>query len=470
MVDSPPEAEPSGSFDRFLTAARSLRRPALALAVAALLLALARAWSFGTEEPPAAYYQDWVVGQALRAGDAGNIYDEDRRVQLAGRAWLDAHREARELGRETLRKQASVYRRYELGTYGTPWLYTTFGWSLTEDYDADQIRFQRVSLACFVVSVIVLTRLAGGSALHAALWALFSITLFAPVDSEIRVGNVNRIQLFLLTLGLVALRMRAPATRSFCAGLVLSLAILFKPSLAAVGLMLSIGWLLTRRFRELGFLAVGAGLGAAAAIGTSSAYFGGSEAWGNWLRELPPLLAEFDHNIRKGNFSLVRIAADGLDFGHSALFAGVFVVGTMSAVLVGRSFGRSGNGTIGSMASGAFWLDCLMVGLGGLMPVLASDLAWYHYYILTLPLFIFVLRPVPAPVGRDRIVGRTVALAALSCVATTPIRPFVGAPGPLVIGALVSFGALCLYGLALYELFDGARRSASANLECGAPT
>ena len=167
------------------------------------------------------------------------------------------------------------------------------------------------------------------------------------------------------------------------------------------------GFMLSGRIKQTALAAAGAVVGGLLAIGLSSEFFPALEAWGNWLREVLLLLAEFDHNVSKGNFSLVRIAENGVGWGSSLAFSLLFVGGVLFVSL--WTLLPTMRGAKGPPPKDGFSLDYLMVGFGCLMPLLAADLAWYHYFILTLPLFIFVLRPQKIRASGSRRAARALA-------------------------------------------------------------
>jgi hypothetical protein len=465
MADSAPVVSPTGQPEAVHPSRRPLpvwlARAALAAAALALVAVLVRAWSLDANVANIDYYQYWLVGRALRAGEAQNIYRREQRVRLAQAGWSDAQLDAQRLGHDTLRRHAADFRKNELGTYSTPWLYTAFAWSSGDDYDADQLRFQRTSLLLFAGSVLLLARMARLSPLATLVLTACLVAGFAPALSEGRVGNVNRIQLALLTLCLLALRGRGSPARWAAAGFVLALAVLFKPNLGAVAALLAFGWLLTRRLRELHWVVLGALAGGILVVGVSSWYFSDAGIWLRWLREVPPLLSEFDHNLRKGNFSLVRVAKDAFGWGDSRVFSAAFLLGVIAVALAARRKGpvTAGGRTRAAEGSGTFLLDFALLGVGAILPLLASDLAWLHYFVLTVPLFVFALRPRPGEPSLLRRALPVLALAALGLVAGEPLRRLFGEPSLLVTAALTIAGALGLYAIGLVEIFDQVRAS-----------
>ena len=121
-------------------------------------------------------------------------------------------------------------------------------------------------------------RLAGLSWSAAALLVTLGVGWFAPALSDVRVGNVNRVQLgwLALYLGLASCR-RLGGGRNVVAGLVLGLGVAFKPNLAFPALTLGLGWMVLGRWRKL-FLQV-AGAAGGACWSRSPCRPGGSDRW-----------------------------------------------------------------------------------------------------------------------------------------------------------------------------------------------
>src|SRR5258705_1862400 len=96
------------------------------------------------------------------------------------------------------------------------------------------------------------------SSIGIALCALFFVSSwFKPFGDEVIAGNVNRVQVAFLALYLW-IASRGPArARDPLAGFVLGAAILFKPNLAIVAIVLGLGWVMTRQFGKLARQAIG---------------------------------------------------------------------------------------------------------------------------------------------------------------------------------------------------------------------
>jgi hypothetical protein len=417
------------------------------IALALLLAACAQASVFAMRWDCFDFYQFWVVGQAAREADTGDVWSKDERLRL-GQEW--ARRAVAEQGPQSAdpstRRGISAKRRQDLETYSTPWLYTLFGWSASGDYDTDLGRFQHAGLAAFVLAVLGLARLAGLSWSGGALLAAFLVTFFAPTLSDMRVGNVNRLQVAALALALVAGARRG--AWQLAAGFALGLAVMFKPNLAYPALVLGLGWIVLGRRQRLARQVPAALAGAAAAFGLASAWFGGAHVWRDWSRVLGELMGEYDHALSKGNFALVRLLEDSGMPAAGAVVGALMLAGLGAALFLRRRAGAP-----------AAQEDLALAGLGGALSVSTSRLAWVHYYLLVVPLAIYLLRPA-APAW-----ARAGGAVALVLVAHEPLKDLLRLEDTgTLAAALVGAGVLALYALTLLDLARPASARATTEV------
>jgi len=393
------------------------------------------------------YYQFWVVGQAVsRLGDT-DVYSEEGRKRIGGQV-LDS------LPRETIsdRLVAAVSRRKVLETYSTPFLYTLAGTLASGRYDADQAGFAVLSLVCGIAGVLGLCRVLRYSPLAASAAVLLLAELFAPYRSDLRVGNVNLIQLGLLSAFLCVRSLSPRRWRDPAAGAILGFAVMFKPNLAHVAAMLALGWLVNRRFGRLASVAAGAAASGVAAFTASVLFFGTWRAWSGWLaavRSLPDDIV----GIAIGNFALARMLGDAVGRRAVPLLAIAVLATAFGSLWAGR---RAGEGTPAAArdddprreALG----DLLLVGAGCLAYLLTAPLVWVHYFVLAIPLALALLRPAAdAAIGRA---GARELLAGIAVVllANRPLEALVGQGHPALVAITSNLGALLLLGLALAAL------------------
>jgi hypothetical protein len=104
-------------------------------------------------------------------------------------------------------------------------------WIASGDFETDYWRWQILSLFAFCAGVLGIGQLSGLS--WGAAFALLAVLLFAlePLHSEIRVGNVNNLQLGLLALYLCCQKLATDGRGWLAAGRILGIGVMFKPNL-----------------------------------------------------------------------------------------------------------------------------------------------------------------------------------------------------------------------------------------------
>ncbi|MFO0983785.1 MAG: hypothetical protein U1E76_18975 [Planctomycetota bacterium] len=418
------------------------------LAVLAALLAAADAWRVASNWAAIDYYQFWVVGQAVKHREAGDIYADSERARL-GREYLrraQAGKNKEELRRSRQFQAAS--QRQVLETFSTPLLYAVCGSAARGDYDHDLGAFERASLVLYVLAIVLLCWMLRCSLGMSALLLVLCLAFFDPLESDVQVGNVNRLQLALLALFLMVQRAAPRRMAMVLAGAILGLAVCFKPNLAFVAVAWSLGWLLAGDLWRV--LLHGAGLlaGAVLAIAGSSRFFGSVQPWRTWLLHLDELFGGFALPLSKGNFALAQVAAESAGVRLLPwLPLGLLV---LCALCAWRGAGRAALSTV----AGARRFDCLLVSAGAIASLLGARLAWVHYHVLVIPAVIVLL--CHAASARPRTV--VAALVAFAMVAGKPLAVITASDA--AAAWVTSGGAAWLFALLLRELLLEAPRGA----------
>jgi hypothetical protein len=426
----------------------SFRKPERVVLLLLALFALAASWRAGAPAPGIDFYQFWAVGQALEDSDAADIYSDAGRQRVAAKLLDEASRSA-----QSRRIEAAEQRRV-LETYSTPFLYAVFGFFSTGDYETDLQLYRFLLLTCLAVSIALLCRLVGAS-LELALAAVIVFSVwYAPFQSDLRVGNVNATLLLLLSVYLaIVSRWRSFAT-GVVGGAILGLAVAFKPIAAFVVGLLVAWWIVTARPRVLAAHAIGGGSAAITAFALSSASFRSAAAWCDWSTALRNLPADII-TLEMGNVGLVRLIGD--------------VVGVDSAIPLTVGFS--------ALAIGGLWLardaaesgsrsllpEALIVGLGSLIPLLGSRLAWLHYFVLTIPMLLILLRPLePGARLAGLAARRLVPALAIALLARIPLQSIDPDLGSEVQAAFGCAATLLLFAAGLRELRELGRSSPPA--------
>jgi hypothetical protein len=452
-------AAPRPRFEsRLAPAGAAALRPLFLFAVLIASWAFAKSWSYASRWPCIDYYQFWVVGDALRAGDVGDVYSQAERKRLGEKYAEIAQRDFGDAAPERAgsRRRGAAIVRTELETYSTPALYALFAVTGTGRYRYDLTLFQRLSLCSYVAALLIVCGLLGYSLVAKGLVVATLLEAFGPLLEDESFGNVSRLQLALLALLMWLLAKGRVRVRFAAAGVLLGVSIALKPNVAAVAVLLGVAWIVTRQWRKLIHVVAGALAGLTAAVAASSAYYGSSACWRQWIRSLSSLM-------RSGgwddvNFSLPRALHQLFGFEHVgwvalAVFALVLVLLFIGRRSIGDAVAR---GDSASASAVKRW-DVFLVGLGGTVTVLSSELAWFHYYLLVLPLALYVLRPCNELVNRrnSRIV-RALGFLALVAISLDAPRMLLDLPLASHLYVVVS-GAVLLFAVGCWLCVAEAR-------------
>jgi 4-amino-4-deoxy-L-arabinose transferase-like glycosyltransferase len=263
-----------------------------------------------------------------------------------------------------------------------------------------------------------------------------------PLGEDLADGNVNQIQLALLSLFL-ALQRRAPAlAASVAAGTVLGLANAFKPNLAYVLVALTLGWLAERAWRRLLCCWAGVLLGVGAALVLSTLLFGTLRPWFDWLAVLRAIDQHYNVAVIHGNFGGARLLRELLGWSPVWLLqlAGWGLL--LGALLASRARERD--------PGADFRREYLLAAAGAILPILTTSLAWPHYLMLALPTALYAL-VAPTPARAD---PRCVAAALLAVLGVLAAFPYVwwGLGGPLLHAATRALSAALFFGVAVAEI------------------
>jgi hypothetical protein len=298
-------------------------------------------------------------------------------------------------------------------------------------------------LASLIFSVLVLSRLLNHSwdvALGAV--AIFS-AWFAPFASDMRVANVNSLQLAAIAAYLCVLRFSG-RYRDVFGGAILALAVAFKPNIVFIPAMLAISWIVNGRFRRVVQFAIGAVVGLAIASAMTVASFGSLRCWADWISAVRALPAEII-SVEYGNFAPARMLSEWL--GINVAIPAAIVFGGLALWAIQQ--GRQKNTTMSEPASSHdFATDGLAISLGCLLVVLVSRLAWLHYYVLMIPVILAALSPNDSlgryPGIRHLLIGLT-----LFGYAFDSLRFLSLMPPPNVQSILVVVPTVILFGLTI---------------------
>ena len=323
-------------------------------------------WRMGNLAAGIDFYQFWAGSRLAR--QTPDLYSaETRQGQYA------PFQEAAYQRGESNNLLVAARARTEFEFFSTPFLYTTFA-LLPDQYDTALLIFRVLSLLAFAAGVVLLARACGLSWAAGVVILAAVALLYEPLKSEVRVVNVNSVQLFLVAL---ALFVRSP----IATGALLAIVTAFKPNLAPVLPLLLIVRAIARDWTRLKLEAIGAIAGGAFAIIVSSIYCRGFSTWLQWFARAKTLASTL-LPLDAGN------VAPALRFASASIFIAI----ALSIIVLIRAR-RTQH----------------IIALGLLVYLLSATLVWLHYLILALPAAI-------ALIGDRSKLWRTIGIVALSLV------------------------------------------------------
>ena len=425
------------------------------------------ALNYGKYTPGIDFYQFWAVGLAIEQLEINNIYSNIDRKKMGSELYEKERKVVASNHKlkfpDNLNKKAVPSRqlraatiRKVLETYSTPFLYATFHLFSSGNYDVDIQRYLLFSLVSFLLAILTFCKLLRYSSIATMAMIAVFMGWFEPFLSDVRVGNVNQIQ-----LGLLALFMYFQSKRvwrpghHFIGGLILGFAVMFKPNLVYVIAMLVVSWVINQRYRKLAFELAGILTAAVIAFMYGSVFFGSPQIWVDWLVTLKALPDDIIA-VDSGNYAFARLISDwsgvNISFFLTILFAGLITLLTWKNRRSTNEIRREREGNQGQKR--ALHEDMLMVASGGLIYLLSAPLVWIHYIILVIPITLFVFRPRDSsqPVSSSEIfTQRIIPIVAIIGLSMEPVRFFdISTPVFVAISACASI--LLLFGLALLEL------------------
>jgi hypothetical protein len=430
--------------------------PALYLALALFCIAISNSWWSARSSVGVDYYQYWVAGQAVARHDVRSIYSQsDRRIL---RDQFLAQATSSSAGRST-RQLLAAQGHPELELFSTPLMYSLFAATTTGDYEQDYWRFRLLCLVVTLASLPTLCHMFGLSPTATLIVTSLLTWLSPPYMSDVRVGNVNQLLLGLLTLFLWSTRHPHRYWRDLFGGFVLGFAVMFKPTISMAAVLLILVWLIDREYRAVLLHALGLFAAVLVALVVSRHYFGSLECWTDWLTLLTTL-DSWRISVSLGNESLSRLVLEWTGRDISAVLLLCLLGVTLTLAWLGR--GRD-SGTLDPRLA----RSSMAVGVGCVITLLASKLAWLHYFVLAAPLLLYLYRQDNDGGTHDLATDlrRLAVLAAIVLYSVQPVFLLIGPNGTQVhIAAIISAGTATLLTAAWIDL-SGRGRGRREDLE-----
>lgn len=393
------------------------------------IFSLAVAWKNAQKNEGKDFYQFWAIGQSLTQPGI-NVYANHTRSRL-GAEFLE---KAKQSANPDL--IAVAHYRSWLQTYSSPFFYSLFRLFSTGNYETDLRNFRLLMLAGLALGIIIFCRLLNYPWAMAIMILAVLCIWFDPLASDLYVGNVNCIQFATLGIYLWTVTRLRWNYRDIAGGAILGLALAFKPNLIFVVIALVAHWLINANWRRLWSQAAGGIIGAILAIFFAAANFHDFRCWNEWLSALRTLSADNVIPVKNGNFSPIEIIYELFHLNLALPLAAIFIGMAVALFWKRRKNVFAKNETAASEAF-ALAVGCLLV-------VTASRLAWLHYYVLTIPALLFLLRPAEMEYARSRLLLRKFPLL-LALIALTPVPSMIVPLDMNQQGALAAGAALLLF-------------------------
>ena len=158
------------------------------------------AYSYSVHSPTVDFFTWWAVPHGLARQYVQIPYTDENRKKLAEKIKGEIETtKSPNIERETFDDVLDFYNGRIIST-ASPFFYAVFSHCVSDNYQLDKRKFIIVSLLLFTLTIFILGRLLNFS--YPALFVFYSLitTSFAPYLSEAKVGNVNQIQLFLVSI------------------------------------------------------------------------------------------------------------------------------------------------------------------------------------------------------------------------------------------------------------------------------
>jgi hypothetical protein len=434
---------------------RMIRSPEI-LASLLLVHSALFAWQYATRTPMVDFFVFWSVPHSLSIKPATDIYTEQGRRDMGA----EMAAEAQAPSTPDTQRQATYANMQDslhdgrVDSRGSPVLYTLIGLMSSGDYETDQKRFAIISGLCLAFSVVMLCRLLRFSAVATILALAFLAVDFAPVVSDIGVGNLNEIQLFAVALFILF----AGRSWHLSAGFAIGMATMLKPTTLIVLALAVIIGLADRDYRRLFRLLIGVCIAAAGSIALSALYFANLKMWFGFVKSLSDTVGDGSYPLEKGNFGLAKLLFGGTGAGPAIILIVLLAAFSWLVFSTRRKAAAAEHAVPNAFAAG---------GVGCALMLLSSPLAWVHYYVLLIPLLLYVIRPAPdgeAPLLSDGIVAKVLAFVPLLMLSVLAQYNLSGMPQ--VLSADFNCAAILTLALALLQI----RRQRESMSAVSAPT
>lgn len=340
----------SGYFSFCRDRLRRVKRVLLtAVAALAAIYAVLIVWRQNEKAAGLDFYIYYVNSQLQSRSDVENIYDRDTQARI-GEEYFER---AQQSGSE-VRKYDAQRRRF-VDSVSSPFLYTTLRW-VSRDYDRALTQYHVLVLGSFIVGFLLVARRVRLS-WAAALFLLAGLLLwYRGFEADLRVGNVNSIQLLMLGGALWS--------PPLLAGVLTGLLVAFKPNLLLVPLLLAFARVAAKEWGRLRSEVLGGAIGGAVAFLAATISYGTPNVWLQWVARAN----EFYHRLPT---RMERNVTPALAMFHEHGAWPSYVLLAVLTLIVAIAIWRAKKAD-----------DVLIVGAAILVYLLSATVVWLHYMVL----------------------------------------------------------------------------------------
>jgi hypothetical protein len=398
-----------------------LARIALTLAAAiAAVYALVTTWRQNEQAAGLDFYIYFVGAQIAGRADIENIYSAETQERIGEEYYERARRSGSEI------RKYDATRRRRLDNVSSPFLYTTLRW-VSRDYDRALRQYHALVLFAFVAGVILIARRVNVS-WAATLFLLAALLLwFRGFEADLRVGNVNSLQLLAIGVALWC--------PPLLAGVVLGMLIAFKPNLLLVALLLSVLRIAARDWPRLRRELAGGAIGVAIAIAAAAINYGSPRVWLHWITAASEFIQRLQTRTERNVAPALELFQQ---YGTAWSYAITFVLVAVACIAI--AWRKKAD-------------DALIAGVAIAIYLLAAPVVWLHYMVLALPLAIALLKWRATAV---------VSLIALAMIAEVPFEMLVRTPVYPNDAKLIAPALIALYVCGVWKIAASDARPAAA--------
>lgn len=268
----------------------------------------------------------------------------------------------------------------------SPFLYSVIAAVGSDDFKYDFLIFRIISIGCFFGAVTLLCvklRYTINGALAVLVYLLSAST---PIASDIGNANINLIQLGLLsvaiTAGIAPLSSRYASIRYFIAGALFALCFMLKPTTFFVPFFLFAYKGFRKEWSSLAYGLSGVVAGSAFSVVMSSLVIGTFSCWWQWIHKNSAMSID---PVVDSNFSLpaILLYLTGNSFSIPVLATGLLLVVYRAAKFMSAECKAEISASI----------EYRLAAAGGLVWLICMPLAWIHYYVLAIPMLLWIMSP-----------------------------------------------------------------------------